>query len=101
MRTLSKKETIRCCLETPLGQGQLVPRQSRSDFDEHTATGLCLRRADIHDHFRTDERTLFGRFLGRHADEFVIVTYAGPFYEIGHGEAFDTLAELRQRWELD
>jgi hypothetical protein len=75
----------------------------RGDFGDTDTVGLSLRRLGVNfaslDGYDHDDA--FGTFLGQHEDGWVVAIKKFDYSGYAGCEVFETLEDLKRKWELD
>lgn len=76
---------------------------NRGDFGDEKTVGLSLRRLGVTGLSMNgyDPDNAFGEYLGQHDDGYVVGIKKLDYSAWSGCEVFETLDELKRRWELD
>lgn len=77
--------------------------KDRGDFGDTATVGLSLRRLGVNGASLAgyDPDDAFGTFLGQHDDGLVVAIKKLDYTGYSGCEVFETLEDLKRRWELD
>ena len=101
MTKLTVDQTLDLIGDSPIFSEKKSP-ENRGDFGGADTVGLALRRIGISfDSPICGMNECFGKYLGQHGDRWVVATSMFDYSGVSGGESFDTLEDLKRRWELD
>lgn len=97
MSPLTREEVGQFWLDSPVLQTQRKIAH-HEDWGDQATVGINLKRRGVPFYQATEE--CYGLYLGKHEKGFV-VGIKSWVTALKSGELFETLEELKQRWEID
>jgi hypothetical protein len=97
MKTLTQDEIIEVFMDTPIWPIQRCP-DGPDDWGDPATVKLQLKHHGANFHSPWDH---FGTYYGKHKIGYVVAIKGVASMEPVSGEVFDTIDEMKQRWQLD